>query len=97
MAEPAAPAWPVEECSSCHARIIWAVTRRALTMPVDAEPVAKGGNVSLEWRGSELKPLARVLSVAQQFGRKQLWQSHFVTCPNAARHRHAGRRGGRHG
>lgn len=84
--------WKVEACGSCDAPVIWAVTRNLRRMPVDAEPVAKGGNVQLEWRGEDVTPLAKVLNVTQQFGKRNLRQSHFVTCPNAAAHRNAGRR-----
>jgi hypothetical protein len=84
----------VDECNSCSARVIWAVTTRAATMPVDAEP-AQGGNVQLEHRGEGTTPLARVLSPAQQFGKAGLRRSHFVTCPDAKSWRHKSVR--RHG
>ncbi len=72
--------WTRDECESCHAPIIWAVTTRAKRMPVDFEP-SGNGNISLQQVG--LAPLAVVLSVAKQFGRKDLRTSHFVTCPDA--------------
>jgi hypothetical protein len=31
-----------------------------------------------------------VLTVTQQFGRRNLYVSHFATCPHAARHRRTG-------
>lgn len=77
----------IDECQSCHAKVIWAVTTRARTMPVDAEPVADG-NVQLEHRGEGVTPLAHVLSIAQRFGKKELRRSHFASCPDAAKWRH---------
>jgi hypothetical protein len=74
----------VTECESCHAEIIWALTARAVRMPVDRYPVADG-NVQLTATGCGLPPQARVLTVAQQFGKKgTLHRSHFGTCPDAA-------------
>lgn len=85
----------VDECHSCQAKVIWAVTTRARTMPVDAEPV-QGGNVQLEHRGEGATPLARVLSPTAQFGKTSLRRSHFVTCPDANiwRQKSTGRRRG---
>lgn len=75
----------IESCSTCSARIIWAITVKAKRMPVNAEP-EPGGNVALDFRPG-MEPLARVLSVTRQFGVKNLRMSHFVTCPQAAQHR----------
>lgn len=72
--------WIRDECDSCHAPIIWATTTNAKKMPVDYEP-SEQGNIALQPGG--LGPLAIVLSVAKQFGRKGLRTSHFVTCPDA--------------
>lgn len=84
----------VDDCHSCGAKVIWAITTKARSMPVDAEPVKGwGGNVQLEERPG-FAPLARVLNVTQQVGATDLRKSHFVTCPQAAKWRHkpAGRR-----
>jgi hypothetical protein len=93
MAEPisAEPRWKVEECRSCYRPIIWAVTVRGKSMPVDAEPPTQGGNVDLVGHGTDARPLAKVLNTTQQFGRTGLRLSHFASCPNADRHRAAGR------
>lgn len=80
----------IESCRSCYRPIIWAITERAKRMPVDPEPT-KGGNIQLDWRPGGAAPLARVLPVAKQFGKTNLRKSHFATCPNAARHRAAGK------
>lgn len=69
-----------DECESCHAPVIWAVTANAKRMPVDFEPT-EGGNIAL--RPGGMAPVATVLSVAKQFGRKDLRTSHFATCPDA--------------
>lgn len=87
----AEPPYRIETCHSCYRPIIWAITERAKRMPVDAAPLAKGGNVELTWRPGGAAPLAKVLNVTQQFGKTDLRTSHFATCPNAARHRLAGK------
>jgi hypothetical protein len=83
--QPSEPQLAVEKCSSCSADIIWAVTINAKAMPVDAVPVA-GANVAIEYRPG-MTPLARVLTVAQQFGRKNLHLPHHASCPDAAKWR----------
>jgi hypothetical protein len=79
------PQWTVEKCESCSADIIWAVTVNVRVMPVNAEPVA-GANVALEYRPG-MKPLARVLTVAQQFGRTNLRLAHHASCPEGPKWR----------
>jgi hypothetical protein len=71
----------LDSCSSCHQPIIWAITTKAKRMPIDAEP-QPDGNVALDFRAG-MDPLARVLTVTQQFGLKNLRKSHFATCPQA--------------
>jgi hypothetical protein len=78
----------VEHCRTCDKPIIWAVTSRLRDMPVDAQPVPDG-NIRLEPREG-MQPVARVLSVAEQFGKKSLRKSHFATCPQAERWRRRG-------
>ena len=90
------PPWKIDNCGSCFKPIIWATTVRATSMPVDAEPPTQGGNVHLEWRGTAVKPLAHVLGVAAQVGKKDLRTSHLQTCPDRAAWRRRSRtRGGR--
>ena len=79
-----------DECGSCRAPIIWAVTTRGKDMPVNADPAPSGGNIALDLRPG-MDPLARVLTVTQQFGRTSLYLSHFVDCPQAPRWRKRGR------
>jgi len=73
--------YEIENCRSCEAPVIWAMTERGKLMPVDAEP-SKDGNVQLKPRVA-VAPLAEVLSVAKCFGKTQLRLSHFVKCPQA--------------
>lgn len=75
--------FPVEECSTCHAPIIWAITERDKRAPFDAEPAA-GGTAILSWSAGETAVHSRILRVAQREGRTDLRLSHFATCPDAA-------------
>lgn len=81
--------FPVDECRSCNAKIIWARTSGGKTMPVDEEP-ARGANVRLSWEGSQVR--ADVVRAQLAFGSTGLRLSHFVTCPKADQWR---RRGGK--
>jgi hypothetical protein len=83
-------AWESTPCKSCSAPVIWATTTRGKAMPVDPDPVVEG-NLVLEARFGDAPPLARVLGVAKQFGRKDLRVAHFVTCPQAGQWRRRGR------
>jgi hypothetical protein len=77
---------PVDDtCRSCNAPIIWAVTDRGRDMPVNAEPSADG-SVQLVGREGQA-PLAKVLKVADRFGKTNLRRSHFADCPDAPRWR----------
>lgn len=75
------PEFTTEECGSCQAPIIWAMTEKAVRMPVDAQP-ASDGNVRLHDRGG-VAPLAVVLKTHELFGKTGLRKSHFATCPDA--------------
>ena len=78
--DPAPREWPRDDCRSCPASVVWAVTSQGKRMLVDRDPVA-GGNVELVWHGPEVR--ARIILKAQRDGRDDLRTSHFVTCPNA--------------
>lgn len=73
-------------CRSCGASIRWAITERSgKRIPVDAEPVAEGGNLLLT---TDDPPIARVVSVDQLVIDDGVrFVSHFATCPNADAHR----------
>lgn len=74
--------WAVEQCQSCGADIVWALHERTLKPSVvDAAPSAAGSLVLVA--RSSGPPLYRVLAPVQRFGRRDLRQSHFETCPQA--------------
>lgn len=60
-------------CSSCGARIVWAVTEADKRIPLDADPETRGVLVT---RGTTTK-----LVIAATY------RPHFATCPQAAQHR----------
>ena len=75
------------KCSSCGADIIWSETLLHKKMPVNAAPY-KGGNIYLVHRGDSRPPLA----MHAKFKRPDeeevpRYRAHFVTCPNASKHR----------
>jgi len=78
------------QCRSCKAVIVWCETLAGKNMPVDIEPSSTAGNVELSPRRGA-SPLARVLGAipaeeARAEGR-ELFVSHFYTCPDRARWR----------
>lgn len=59
-------------------------------MPVDAEPVP-GGNIALSNTKSDTPTAVVTGPRTDANGKPELGRvSHFVTCPNAAKHRKAG-------
>ncbi|MEU5939392.1 hypothetical protein ABZ807_09395 [Micromonospora sp. NPDC047548] len=77
--------YPTEQCRTCQAPIIWAVTDRDKDMPVDAQPSDKGNvALSVDDKG---RVRARVVPAHLAFGRKDLRLSHFVGCPDAPKWR----------
>jgi hypothetical protein len=71
----------ISNCRSCHAAIIWTETEKGKKMPVDAEP-ALNGNIDLWTSGDKVT----AAYTAMDAGTKR-YISHFVTCPNADKHR----------
>ncbi len=63
-------------CRSCRAPIRWERTPNGKRIPLDPEPVPSG-NIVINEIG---------LAVVVKPGQGK-YQSHFVSCPNAARHR----------
>lgn len=59
-------------CKSCGATIIWAKTEKGVPIPLDASPVM----MRFVRKGS-----------SDVVERRTTYQTHFVTCPNAADHR----------
>lgn len=73
----------IVQCRSCQARIFWAKSAKSgAAMPIDADPI-EGGNIRI------INGEAHVLSgdMAEEMMRGPAYQSHFVSCPHAARHR----------
>lgn len=68
------------KCKSCGAEIFWALTATHNRMPVDAAPNDKG---NLVIGGVE----HGVPIVEFEAGETLRYMAHFVTCPNAAKHR----------
>lgn len=73
-------------CTQCHLAIRWLRTPKGKAMPVDMDPVERGNLAIGQGR-------CRVLSreeadQAREEGR-QLYISHFATCPGAGRFRKA--------
>jgi hypothetical protein len=75
----------LKRCASCPAEVIWAVTRNGRPMPVDAEP-SEAGNVRLVAREGA-SPRAEIVQHVDRREGEALRTSHFVTCPNAVKHR----------
>lgn len=89
----------IAHCSSCHAEIIWALTKRRAKMPLDAEPVdpveysgaptnvfaliSRAGADPLALHLREISDGAELFLSRDLAGRV----SHFATCPHAQQHR----------
>jgi hypothetical protein len=72
-------------CSSCGAEIIWAITERGARMPLDPIPAATG-NIQLVGERAYMFSMAQLSKFSDE-DKAGLRQTHFVTCPNASRHR----------
>ncbi len=69
----------MSECSSCGAKIIWALTEGGKRMPLDAKPVTMFAlPTKRQAEGAGIAPTAVSITV---------YQTHFASCPNAAEHR----------
>lgn len=72
------------KCRECGAAIFWLRTTSGSLMPIDATPV-EGGNIVIKdgvahvLRGDLFEPMLD----------GPRYQSHFVSCPEAAKHRKA--------
>lgn len=74
-------------CRTCKAEIFWALTTKDKLIPIDHEPCADG-NVEIETNELDGKNTAVIVDPKQPnlFG-KPRYNSHFVTCPDANKHR----------
>lgn len=75
------------ECRSCHAAIIWVVTENGTRMPLDPEPSSDGMYVKLRVDGNGDKVVHFVKRTEMEANTKMLYTTHFVTCPDADKHR----------
>lgn len=86
-------------CNSCNAPVIWAVSAKTgKPIPIDATPVGTLASMSgLFVLVKRLEPTPLAWAVAPDTATLDLYRqrdvalyrTHFVTCPNAARHRNA--------
>lgn len=78
----------MSRCRSCQAEIRWAKTAAGKSMPLDAEPHLEG-TVYLGFVGGD--EIAITVTGAEraavQIEGRDLFRSHFATCPNADEHR----------
>ena len=73
--------WPIGECRSCHAAIIWGVTEaKGLPMPMDALPSDDGNVIIVGKVGTA--PLVRVLGQPSMLDDGERRMSHHATCPD---------------
>jgi hypothetical protein len=71
----------LSRCRSCDAPIVWTITTKGKSMPVDADPIraARGFRLA-EHDGDEV---VATFTAAPDAGEK-LYQSHFAACEQAA-------------
>lgn len=81
----------VQYCRSCRAPVIWVVSERGKSMPVDVEPVPDG-NLVLETTGGKLTARVHAPDLFAGPPRAPLHKSHFATCPDADGWRRAPKR-----
>jgi hypothetical protein len=72
-------------CKSCNADIRWATSSKTETpIPIDREPVSDG-NLVLEFKHGE--SVARPATDDDRRLKRDLFKSHFATCPQAGQWR----------
>lgn len=74
-------------CKSCGAKVVWVMTEAGKKMPIDPDP-SEFGNIYFQKDGTVLV-LTKYSAEGQRRLGKDLFLSHFVTCPNASSHRKA--------
>lgn len=76
-------------CRSCGARLLWAITEKGRSIPLDRNPVPDG-NIEIE-EFEEGPPMSRVVSRQRELSPGLFpatrYKSHFATCPEASQHR----------
>lgn len=75
------------QCKSCKAAIVWIETHDGKAMPIDAVPSTSKGTIVVNEAGTQGDVVAgEALDLLRAAGR-QLFVSHFATCPQATQHR----------
>lgn len=72
-------------CRSCHARIVWAVTKNGKRIPFDFEPSEAGTFYLIG--GDPPQAIHKHSASPEQAQGRKLYTSHFATCPQASLHR----------
>ncbi|WP_090006172.1 hypothetical protein [Lentzea albidocapillata] len=73
-------------CGWCHAPVVWALTRKNVESPIDAEPSADGHLVlSVDDRGPRCHPLDALQIPAARAHGQRLHTPHRKTCPQGGR------------
>lgn len=73
------------QCKSCHAEIRWAISdRTGKPMPIDVTPT-ENGNLYLYPNHGDVH--ARAATADDRRLKRELFTSHFATCPQAAQWR----------
>lgn len=74
----------LSRCRSCDAPIVWTITTKGKSMPVDADPVIANRGFRLDAHdGDEV----RALFTAGPDAGEKLYVAHWSTCPTADQHR----------
>ena len=74
-----------DACGSCGAPVLWKVNPKGKRVPIDPEPVL-GGNVQLDG-DHEIVYLTRLQRVTAMESGDLMYQTHFVSCPDAVQWR----------
>lgn len=81
--------YKIGKCSSCGARIRWTQTKNGKWMPLDMHPVPIRENI--ESKDTFITSAGLVIRADRVESQEEAhifgFVSHFVTCPNAAKHR----------
>jgi hypothetical protein len=91
MSRPVKPATEASECRSCGALILWVEwAKSGKKMPIDVTP-SDDGDVAVTYRKAENKLIASKAAqlTDEELRGRNLYLSHFSTCPNAGEHRRA--------
>jgi hypothetical protein len=79
-----------DTCNHCDAKLLWAMTRNDVAMPLDAEPSPDKGNVLVSEERGQLRADVvgkKSIAAAMRKAGKPLHLHHVVTCPFASRWR----------